>query len=159
VIFQADREYLSFQRKSNLPVGESRQGPSGELGMGPAREPGTELLENRQRDSRSTQETGCLWMYRESSYSEWNDGRVREARARSKDANDSGVTDSCDLGAEPGLRKIGERGARSRKGNRPFAFGFSPYPSQNALVRTAVSSVPRSFQRRRLAPPPAQWPH
>ncbi len=81
MIFQADREYLSFQRKSNLPVGESRQGPSGGPGMGPAGEPGTEFLENRQRDSRSTQETGCLWMYRESSYSEWNDGRVREARA------------------------------------------------------------------------------
>jgi hypothetical protein len=42
--FQADREYLSIQRKSNLPVGESRQGPSGGPGMGPAREPGTELL-------------------------------------------------------------------------------------------------------------------
>jgi hypothetical protein len=42
--FQPDREYLSIQRKSNLPVGESRQGPSGGLGMGPAREPGMELF-------------------------------------------------------------------------------------------------------------------
>jgi hypothetical protein len=41
---QADREYLSFQRKSNLPVGESRQRPSGGPEMEPAREPGTELF-------------------------------------------------------------------------------------------------------------------
>jgi hypothetical protein len=53
-----------------------RQGPSGE--------PATELQENRQRDSRSTQETGCLGMARERSYSEWNDGSVRQARVRSK---------------------------------------------------------------------------
>src|SRR5260370_25248308 len=75
--FQADREYLSIQRKSNLPVGESRQGPSGGPGMEPAREPGTELWENRQRDSRSTQETGCLGMARESSCSEGKDVRVQ----------------------------------------------------------------------------------
>jgi hypothetical protein len=42
--FQADREYLLNQRRRNLPVGESRQGPSGGLGMGLAREPGTDLL-------------------------------------------------------------------------------------------------------------------
>jgi hypothetical protein len=52
--FRADREYLTNQRRRNLPVGESRQGPSGE--------PATGLKENRQRDSRSIQETGCLWM-------------------------------------------------------------------------------------------------
>jgi hypothetical protein len=33
------------------------------------------------RDSRSTRETGCLWMTRESSYSECDNGRVWEARA------------------------------------------------------------------------------
>src|ERR1700685_919602 len=52
--FQANREYLSTQRRRNLPVGESRQGHQ----------------ENRQRDSQSSWETGCLWMDRESSYSE-----------------------------------------------------------------------------------------
>jgi hypothetical protein len=75
--------------------------------MEPAREPGAELRENRQRDSRSTQETGCLGMARESSCSEGNDGRVRKRELRSKAPDDSEVTISCDLGAEPGLRKIG----------------------------------------------------
>ena len=42
--FQADREYLSNQRRRNLPVGESRQGTSERPGMGPAREPGTGFL-------------------------------------------------------------------------------------------------------------------
>ena len=42
--FSADREYLSIQRRRNLPVGESRQEPSGGPEMVLAREPGTELL-------------------------------------------------------------------------------------------------------------------
>jgi hypothetical protein len=37
--------------------------------------------ENRRRDSRSTQETGCLWMERESSYNECDDSNVWGARA------------------------------------------------------------------------------
>ena len=32
--FSADREYLSIQRRRNLPVGESRQEPSGAPGNG-----------------------------------------------------------------------------------------------------------------------------
>src|SRR5258708_17834213 len=78
--------------------------------------------ENRKRDSRSNRETGCLWMDQESSYSERNDGRVRKRELCSKAPNNSGVTISCDLGTEPGLRKIGKQGAKSRKRNRPFAF-------------------------------------
>lgn len=58
--FSEGREYLADQRKRNLPVGESRQG----------------YQENRQRDSRGIQETGCSQMDRESSYNECNDGRV-----------------------------------------------------------------------------------
>ena len=38
---------------------------------------------------------------------------------------DSGVIIGCDLEAEPGLQKIGKEGAKSRKGNRPFAL-FDP---------------------------------
>ena len=44
--FQADHEYLTNQRRRNLPVGES----------------GQDHQENRQRGSRSIQETVCLWM-------------------------------------------------------------------------------------------------
>src|ERR1700757_2340172 len=35
--FQADHEYLTNQRRRNLPVGESRQGPSGEPATGLAK--------------------------------------------------------------------------------------------------------------------------
>jgi hypothetical protein len=42
--FQADPEYLSNQRRRDLPVGESRQGPSERPGMEPAREPEPEFL-------------------------------------------------------------------------------------------------------------------
>src|SRR5260370_22938875 len=101
--------------------------------MGPAREPGTELLENRQRDSRSTQETGCLWMDRESSYSEWNDGRVREARALLEGRERFRSDRSCDLGAEPGLRKIGERG---RDLEREIALCFCVRHSRRAPPKT-----------------------
>src|SRR5271168_2858359 len=41
--FKPDREYLTNQRRRNLPVGESRQGPSGQPGVELAREPGTGL--------------------------------------------------------------------------------------------------------------------
>jgi hypothetical protein len=37
--------------------------------------------ENRERDSRSFRETGCLGMAAESSYGECNNGEVREVRA------------------------------------------------------------------------------
>jgi hypothetical protein len=59
--FQADREYLSFQRKSNLPVGESRQRPSGGPEMEPAREPGTELF--RESETRLAKHSGN-WLLR-----------------------------------------------------------------------------------------------
>jgi hypothetical protein len=52
--FHVCREYLTKHRKSDLPeerVDKNRQ-------------------ENRQRGSQSSWETGCLWMGRESSYSE-----------------------------------------------------------------------------------------
>jgi hypothetical protein len=58
----------------------------------------------------------------------------------SKAPNNSGVTISCDLGAEPDLRKIGEQGARSRKRNRPFAFMFD---ISRAIHRAAVLFGPR----------------
>jgi hypothetical protein len=106
--FQADREYLSNQRRRNLPVGESRQGPSG----GPA----TELRENRQRNSRRTG-NGTREAPRKLVASAWHEkaltanGTTEEfgkRGLRSKAPNDSEVTSSCDLGAEPDLRKIGE---------------------------------------------------
>ena len=42
--FQANREYLSTQRRRNLPVGESRQGPSGEPATGLTEQSGNWLL-------------------------------------------------------------------------------------------------------------------
>jgi hypothetical protein len=57
--FQADHEYLTNQRRRNLPVGESGQKPSGEPATGLAKHSGN-----------------CLLMdgTRESSYSECDDG-------------------------------------------------------------------------------------
>jgi hypothetical protein len=42
--FPPNREYLSTQRKRNLPVGESRQGPSGEPATGLTEQSGNWLL-------------------------------------------------------------------------------------------------------------------
>jgi hypothetical protein len=106
--FQADREYLSFQRKSNLPVGESRQGPSGGPGMEPAREPGTELF--REPATGLARHSGDWLLYA------WHKkaltvngitGEYGKRGLRSKAPDDSEVTSSCDLGPEPDLRKIG----------------------------------------------------
>ena len=94
--FQADHEYLTNQRRRNSPVGESRQGPSGEPATGLAKHSGN-----------------CLLMdgTRESFYSECDDGRVLESAGFARrDQNNSEMAVSCDLGAEPGLRKIGKPG-------------------------------------------------
>jgi hypothetical protein len=50
-----------------------------------------------------------------------DNGRGWEARVHARSLGDSGVIIGCDLEAEPGLQKIGKEGAKSRKGNRPFA--------------------------------------
>ena len=42
--FQPDREYLTNQRRRNLPTEESRQGPSGEPATGLAKHSGNWLL-------------------------------------------------------------------------------------------------------------------
>jgi hypothetical protein len=72
--------------------------------MEPAREPGTNFSEDRKRDSRSNWETGCLgWTEKAltaNGMTEWYGKR----ELRSKAPNNSGVTISCDLGTEPGLR-------------------------------------------------------
>jgi hypothetical protein len=81
----------------------------------------------------------CGWN-RESSYNERNGGSVWGARAeRFADPDASEVTISCDLEAEPDLRKIGKsRGAKSRKRNRPFAFFLNP--PHNPAIRVGLTS-------------------
>jgi hypothetical protein len=106
--FRANREYLSIQRKSNLPVGESRQGPSGEPGTGPAREP----QRNHSRIGNETREAlRKLAAYGWTGKALAANGMTEEygkRELRSKAPNTSGVTISCDLVPEPGLRKIGK---------------------------------------------------
>ena len=75
--------------------------------MEPAREPATGLLENRQRDSRSTQATGCLAWHEKALTANGMTEEYGKRGLRSTAPDDSEVTISCDLGAEPGLRKIG----------------------------------------------------
>jgi hypothetical protein len=116
---------------TDSPVGERRQEPSGEPVTELAREPGKELQGNRKRDSQgnrgrnferasgtrlaresetklSTHSGNWLRrMARESSCNEWNDGKYGKRGLRPKAPDNSEVTMSCDLGTEPGLRKIG----------------------------------------------------
>src|SRR5277367_3685870 len=92
--FQTGHEYLTNQRRRNLPVGESRQGPSGEPATGLAKHSGDWLLmdgiENALTTNGMTEEYGRRGL-------------------RSKAPNNSGVTVSCDLGAEPDLRNSESR--------------------------------------------------
>ncbi|MGA7312856.1 MAG: HigA family addiction module antitoxin [Silvibacterium sp.] len=78
--------------------------------------------ENRQRNSGSVWETGrCRMEPRKLLQPGCDNGRGWEARVHARSLGDSGVIIGCDLEAEPGLQKIGKEGAKSRKGNRPFA--------------------------------------
>ena len=112
--FDANREYLTNQRRRNLPVGESRQGPSGE--------PATEPRENRQRDSRSTQETGCLAWTEKALTANGMTEVYGKRELCSKAPNISGVTISCDLVADPGLRKNRKAGGDISKEKSPLRF-------------------------------------
>jgi hypothetical protein len=93
---RADHEYPTNQRRRNLPVGEGRQGPSGEPATGLTKHSGNCLLVDGNR---------------ESSYSECDDRRGWEKRGlRSQVPNNSEMAIFCNLGAEPGLRKVGKQG-------------------------------------------------
>ena len=76
--------------------------------MGPAREPGTGTPERTGNGTREA--TGKLAAYGWTKKALTANG-ITEAygkrELRSKAPNNSGVTISCDLGADPGLRKIG----------------------------------------------------
>jgi hypothetical protein len=55
----------------------------------------------------------------------------------SKATNLSGMTMSCDLGADPGLRKSGKSGGEISKEKSPFAFAphLAVHPPRNQLNR------------------------
>ena len=90
---ETHREYLTNQRRSNLPVEESRQRPS--------REPATEL----------TRQSGN-WLLmdgtRKALTANGLTERMGSADLGSQVPENSEMAISCDLGTEPGLRKLGK---------------------------------------------------
>lgn len=60
----------------------------------------------------------------------------------SQAVGDSEMTWSCGLEAEPDLLKIGKEGARSRKGNRPFAFLLICHPERGVQSKDRTNKAP-----------------
>ncbi len=78
--------------------------------------------ENRQRGSRSTQETGCSWMeLRKTLTANAMTEEYRKRGLRSRLPNNSEFTISCDLAPNRIFEKSESRGARSRKRIASFA--------------------------------------
>lgn len=129
--FQADHEYLTNQRRRNLPVGESRQGPSGEPATGLAKHSRNWLLMD------GTKKALTANVMTE---------KYGKRGLRSQVPNSSEVAISCDLAPNRVFEKSESRGEVSKE-KSPLRFyelvvyPKIPFANYDAKFGSSVSRI------------------